>query len=249
MRRIELFLSCVLVWVPVGCDGAPPTMDAGRAASDGGLASSVGATTIEDAPGAGRRPFGDPERATNGVRGAGTGAGSLDVYSIEYGSYLVLSWGGGLVRNGPGVDFAVFENPFALPDGTVFMDQVVVELSLDGAAWVPFPYDYTAPDEHQYSAEPDHWPGFAGVHPVTLNADDFDVDPFDAELAGGDGFDLDALPQDGEAGRIRERGFAFVRLSPARDHVNPDTGEPFPRDPSANGPDIDGVIARVVELP
>ncbi len=205
------------------------------------------ADRVVDAPGAGDGPFRDPALATNGVRGGGLGAGSLDVYSIDYGSYLVLGWGGRRALNGPGEDLAVFENPFEHGDGATFMDPAIVEVSLDGQDWVALPHDLVAEDEARFSTRATDWRGFAGVTPVSLHAETNPVDPFDG-TAGGDRFDLDALPGEGLAGAIREGGFAFVRLSPAFDHDNPDTGAPFPRDPSANGPDIDGVIARWVEV-
>jgi len=230
--------------------GASDPADGGAPASDAGPLepTPVAAGVVVDAPGAGDRPFGDPSLAVNGVRGGGDGGGSLDVYSIEYGGHLVLSWDGQRVRNGPGVDFVVFENPFVFGGGT-FMDHAVVELSRDGETWVAFPHDYVAPDETMYSSDPSHWSGFAGVEPVRLHAEDHPVDPFDAAAAGGDRFDLAALDADGEAGRIRDEGFAYLRLNPAPDHDNPDTGAPFVRSPVSNGPDIDGVIARYVGAP
>ncbi len=268
--------ALALLWLLglAACDGAPMVRDAGvmppDAASDAALDGSppdaevgldadvgdagpipsevVAAGTVVDAPGAGPGPFGDPSAATNGVRGAGDGAGGTDVFSISYGDYLVLSWGGRRVRNGPGADLAVFENAFEFGMGSTFMDPVVVELSIDAETWVPFPHDYVAPDERLYSATASDWVGFAGVTPVRLHAEDNPVDPFDAAAAGGDHFDLDALGLDGEAGRIRRSGFVYLRLSPAPDWDNPDTAEPFPRDRISNGPDIDGVVARYVDV-
>jgi len=252
-----------VVLAAVGCDGQPGApMDGGARPADGSgpdagsppvdagppEPSPAAAHAVVEASGEGDRPFGDPSLAVNGVRGGGEGAGSLDVYSIEYGGHLVLSWGGQVVRNGPGSDLVVFENPFRFGGGT-FMDPAVVEVSRDGETWVALPHDYTAPDETVYSADPAHWVGFAGVEPVRLHAEDHPVDPFDAAAAGGDHFDLGALSSDGEAGRIRDEGFAWLRLSPAPDHDNPDTGAGFARSPVANGPDIDGVVARYVGAP
>lgn len=231
--RVEAFPSALL-WLALGC--AAPVIE------------PHASTEIVDAPGATGEGFHDPTASINGVRGGGDGEGSLDVYSIDYGSYLVLGWDGARVTNGPGIDFAVFENPFQFGDGLTFMDAAVVELSLDGVTWVTFPHDYLAEDETMYSARREHWVGFAGIEPVYLNEETNAVDPFDP-AAGGDRFDLETLPPDGEAGRIRDEGFLFLRISPALDHENPDTGQPFPRSPVANGPDIDGVYARYVVSP
>ena len=205
------------------------------------------ADTVVDAPDASDSDFGDPTLAVNGVRGGGINGQSTDVYSIQDGGHLTISFGGRRARNGPGVDFAVFENPFEFGGGQTFMDQTIVELSIDGKTWVKFPHDYVAADETTYSNLQADWIGFAGVGPVLLHNEDNPVDPFDAEAAGGNQFDLDDLPRDGEAGRIRKTGFVYLRLSPASDFVNPDTGLPFPRDAFANGPDVDGAWGRYVD--
>lgn len=233
-----------------GCDdGNAVTGDGCSATCEREL--GVGAADeVVDAPGATGEGFRDPSRATNGVRGGGLTQQSLDVYSILPGEHLTLGWSGRRVVNGPGVDLAVFENPFRYADGLTFIDATVLELSDDGETWVELPHDYVAPDETVYSPHEEDWIGFAGVHPVLLHVDDNPVDPFDARAAGGDGFDLDDLPlDDPDAAWIRAHGFRFLRLSPAPSHENPDTGAPFLRDPVSDGPDIDGVIARwVVEV-
>ena len=125
-----------------------------------------------------------------------------------------------------------------------FMDLVVVSVSDDGETFVDFPHDYVAIDESEYSSSAADWPGFAGRTPVLLNTDGNSVDPFDAASAGGDGFDLEDLPTDGAAGRLRASGFRYVRLTTAPSLTNPDTGAPYPRDRISNGADIDGVVAR-----
>lgn len=214
------------------------------AACDGAAYQPTSPDTVVEAPGASAALFHDPALALDGVQGAGRGAGSLDVFSIDYGDHLVLGWSGRRVHDGPGVDLVVYENPFIFDGGRVFMDPAIVEVSIDGEEWVAFPHDYLAQDEMLYSSDPADWSGFAGVTPVFLNDATNPVDPFDTALAGGDAFDIATLPDDALGARILEEGFAFLRLSPAPDHVNPDTGERYPRDPVANGPDIDGVVAR-----
>jgi hypothetical protein len=214
-------------------------------------ATPVLATTVVDAPGATGEGFGDPARATNGVRGAGPNAGSLDVYSLNYTSrpYLVLSWGGHTVRNGPGADFVVFENAFRVSGSAAyFMDPVIVSVSRDGEHWVDLPHAYLAPDRTRYSRDPEHWQGFAGRTPVLLHEESHPVDPFDPIAAGGDAFDLDLLGNgEDEAGAVRREGFRFVRLTSAAIVIDPKTGAPYPRDPLSDGADIDGVYARWVD--
>ena len=210
------------------------------------------ADIVVDAPGADSEvPFRDPLRAANGVRGGGVGGGSLDVFSLDWttGTTLTLRWSNRRVLNAVGPDFVVFENPFEYsgPD-SVFMDLVVVELSIDGMTWVVFPHDYVSDDESTYSTDPADWPGFAGASPVLLHEEDNPVPPTDPQLAGGDAFDLDDLPAEGLAGTIREEGFLFIRLTAAPSLANPDTGEPYVADPVSNGADIDGVYARLLEI-
>lgn len=210
----------------------------------------VFASDIVAAPGTTADDLAELTRATNGVRGGGESMGSTDVYSLDYAerSSLTLGFDGRRVTNGPGADLVVFENAFRVAGSTaVFMDLVVVSVSDDGETWVDFPHDYVAADETTYSRSPSDWPGFAGRTPVLLHVEGNAVDPFDAALAGGDGFDLEDLPTDGAAGRIRAGGFRYVRLTTAPSLVNPDTGAPYVRDPISTGADIDGVVARWLE--
>lgn len=208
------------------------------------------ADEVVDAPGHTGDGFFDSQKAVNGVRGCGVGCGGLDVFSLGFeegtGSHVVLAWSGRRVANGPGPDFVVFENAFAYgTSGRVFMDPMVVFVSRDGTDWVALPHDYLAPDEESYSPDPSHWRGFAGLGPVLLHEEDNPVDPFVPELAGGDAFDLDDLPEDGgEASAIRREGFRFIMLVSAHSLTNPDTGAPYPKDAISDGPDVDGVYGR-----
>ena len=146
------------------------------------------------------------------------------------------------VEDGPGEDLVVFENPFEYAADAVFMDLVVVAVSDDGDRWWTFPHAYVHADPTLYVDDPDAWQGFAGRTPVLLHWEDNRVDPFDRVLAGGDGFDLADLPPDTD-GALPD-GVRFVRLTSAGTTVDPSTGQPYPVDPIANGPDIDGVLAR-----
>lgn len=190
------------------------------------------------------------ENAINGVHGGGQATGSQDVLSLGYekgvNNSVVLTWSDRIVLNGPGTDLVIFENVFVIGSGpNHFMDLLVVEVSLDNESWVAFPHDYLHSDETVYSADPAMWHGFAGRLPVILNEDSMRVDPFDQASAGGDHFDLDALPLDGGlAEQIRTSGFRYLRLVTAPSRLNPDTGALFVRDPASDGADIDGVYVR-----
>ncbi|MEZ4436466.1 MAG: hypothetical protein R3F65_29040 [bacterium] len=209
---------------------APPVDEAGGGAP--ALADTVLAA-----------PDGDGAGAVDGVRGGGERAGSTDTAALglEPGAALVLAWSGRRVVDGPGADLVVFENAFRYAGG-VFMDPVVVELSVDGESWVAWPHAYLGPAD-AYVPDPAAWPGFAGLSPVGLHAEHNPVDPFSA-AAGGDRFDLAALPDDGALGQIRREGFVAVRLSSAAAHLDPATGAPYPRDRVSDGADIDGIAAR-----
>lgn len=188
----------------------------------------------------------DAARAVNGARGKGRHQGSVDVFSLglEPGvdDELVVGWSGRRLLDGPGPDLVVFENAFEVKGGGWFIDPVIVEVTADGERWVAFPHDYTADDERAWVPDPALWPGFAGRTPVYLHEDDAPMDPF-SEEAGGDAFDLADLPGE-EGATVRASGVLAVRLTSAAARTNPDTGEVWPRDPVADGADIDAVYGR-----
>lgn len=193
--------------------------------------------------GGGLSQEGDVAKATNGVRGAGSAMGSVDVFSLNDQATCQLTLkmpDGQTLLDKPGTEIAVFENPFVYPAG-VFMDPAIVSVSKDGMLFVDMPHKFLAPDPLRYSTQPDHWQGFAGVHPVLLHEEENRVDPFDQALAGGDQFDLSHLPED-----MRD-GIKYIRITCASVMINPDTMRVYPKDPVSNGTDIDGVYVRHIE--
>jgi len=214
------------------------------------------ADTVVDAPGISGTGFDDPQKAINGVRGAGARTGGLDVFSRGYtpadaqspgNDHVTLAWSHGRLQNGPGADLVVFENPFVVGASGAFMDLVIVEVSLDGVEYRALAHDYIAPDPTTYRNDPALWPGFAGRTPVLLNIDSNPVDPFDAAAAGGDPLDLDTVVGDDDVARaIRTSGARFVRLVSAPARIDPRTGARYVRDGASNGADIDGVYGRYV---
>jgi hypothetical protein len=260
----ETFRPFCSLLVLAACDGAPAGDDPPDAAGADAIAPDAPADgpgpdagpppevrladVVVAAPGATGEGYGDPARAVNGVRGGGTANGSLDVYSLAFppaeNVSITLGWTDGLLRNGPGDDLAVFENPFQTSGGP-FMDLIVVEVSRDGVTWRALAHDYVTADETVYVRDPAAWVGFAGRTPVLLHAEDNPVDPFDREAAGGDGLDLDdVVGDDAEAEAIRAEGVRQVRLVAAPSRINPDTGAPYVREAIANGADLDGVHGR-----
>jgi len=114
--------------------------------------------------------------------------GSLDVASLGNGGSIVVAFAGNGIVDGPGVDFVVFENPFETGN-SVFAELATVSVSLDGVSWQEFSCDTTEPP----------WGDCAGYNPVHLAGMD---GPFDADTAGGDGFDLAKIGVD-EARYVR----------------------------------------------
>lgn len=254
MRNLALVLL-----VSSACGDAPAAVDpdaspSADASIDAAVATTTGAVRLADtvtaAPGATGMGSGDPDRAVNGVRGAGTSSGSVDVFSLGYtpgtNNFITLTWSNGVLENGPGADLAVFENPFLVGNGA-FMDLIIVEVSIDGVEFRELAHDYTATDPTLYEPKPQLWSGFAGRTPVKLDADTNPVDPFDEAAAGGDAFDLESVVGTDEvAQQIRARGAQYVRLVSAPSRIDPHTGALYVHDSISNGADIDGLYGRYV---
>lgn len=270
----------VAAWLSGGCaninketttDKQTTQTDANKAAA-GVLASGLYmADMVIQAPGHTGTAFYDSSKAVNGIRGAGTGAGSLDVFSLDNSgasSYIVLGWSGRRVKNGPGMDFIVFENGFYFSGNsqTRFMDLAFVEVSNDNINYCGFAPVYTNAPQTSYSNDPSKWARFAGKTPVLFNIDtnnltaaetfqDLDSNG-EPDLAGGDGYDLSGLSADNSFNTgctiavrddLMNNGFTYLRLTPASRRNNPATAAPFVADGASNGPDFDGVLARYVQ--
>lgn len=115
-------------------------------------------------------------------RGGGERQGSLDVVSLGVGGEIVLDFGQGVLRDGPGVDLIVFENAFVYGAGAIFSEPAQVAVSLDGEQWFSFACDVESGE------------GCAGQTPTMEDASMLlGLDVWEPELAamvGGDGFDL-----------------------------------------------------------
>jgi hypothetical protein len=110
-------------------------------------------------------------------RGGGDQQGSLDVVSLGDGGVIVVAFRDGVICDGPGPDFTVFENAFIGGGTTVFAEVGIVAVSADGESFVEFPYD------------PATFEGLAGTKPVYSHPDN-GIDPTDPSVSGGDHFDL-----------------------------------------------------------
>jgi hypothetical protein len=107
----------------------------------------------------------------------GPPGGLYDVASLGCEGEIVLRFDEPGILDGPGVDLIVFENPF----GPEFPEPGEVAVSDDGQRWFVFPCDPVTLD------------GCAGVTP-TRAYPGTGLSPTDPAEAGGDGFDLAALP-------------------------------------------------------
>ncbi len=224
------------------------------------------ADTVVSAPNHNGEVFRDKTKAVNGVRGEGCCSGSTDVFTLAQtgeAASMVLEWKDRKVKNGTGIDFVVFENPFQVGSNTsqIYIEPSIVEVSLDNVNYCGFNPVYTFSPATDYSRNPSHWSRFAGLKPVLYN----DVsnklsssDIFDSSLAGGDGFDLDNLSSSNQFGigctetlknSIQANGFIYLKITSATARINPSTGTFFVQDTAAMGlgPDIDGVAARYLE--
>lgn len=141
-------------------------------------------------------------------KGEGESFGSTDVVSINsrvnsdmgksspYGGSITLEFVDNIVKNGPGLDFTIFENAFRISNSThYFLEPAVVEVSIDGNTYYRFPIDFVPhydengiidlQNPYSYSQ------GFAGINPVYSNG--LVPDPTNPLVSGGDSFDLDDL--------------------------------------------------------
>ncbi len=122
-----------------------------------------------------------PDIVLGSPEGKGMQAGSMDVAALGCGGQIILFFDEPGIVDGPGVDFIVFENPFATGD-TTFTEPAVVAVSDDLIHFYAFDCETDGSGT---------WPptGCAGVEPV--HADSMNgIDPTNHQLAGGDGFDL-----------------------------------------------------------
>ncbi|RZA14424.1 MAG: LIC_13355 family lipoprotein [Proteobacteria bacterium] len=205
------------------------------------------ADVLVQATGAAGVLYSDPQRAVNGVRGGGLYQGSTDVFSLDktIDGTLIVAWTEGSVCDGPGADVAVFENGFRQRiSNALFFEPVIVSVSIDGVNYEDFPHSFLGSAALADVVNEKNWLGFAGMSPVLYNEEtnNFDaqgIDPLDATLAGGDGFDITTLPDTPLGLEIKASGFRYLRLVGA-----PAVG--FPTSPIAYGgyADIDGIYAK-----
>ncbi len=157
-------------------------------------AQSFVAAVVDFVPGTGAGYGQDrlPDIVLGPPRGGGPIEGSADVLSLGNGGRIVLEFAPPIC-DGPGADFTIFENAFAIGDefGPIFAEVGIVEVSRDNLDYTMFPYDA------------EDFSGLAGITPVFAHPGN-NLDPLDPNESGGDPFDLADLGID----RVR-----FVRIT------------------------------------
>jgi hypothetical protein len=146
-----------------------------------------GPVDISD-PGGGDASFGSPELALGPA-----GGDSFDVVSLGDDGFAVLTFATPIV-NGPGFDFAVFENGFGSDQvpGVYFLEVGFVEVSSNGRDFFRFDAVSLTPTDSQVA-------GFAPLDPTDLHnlAGKYELGygtPFDLdELAGSPGLNVDRI--------------------------------------------------------
>lgn len=138
-----------------------------------------------------------------------------EICSIGLGGTITLGLRRGVIVDGPGVDFTVFENSFRYGAGRIYAEPATVEVSRDGLEWKMFPYDSVS------------CRGLAGVSPTSGQ------DPYDPQRSGGDQFDLADIGMD---------SVRWVRLRDVTSIILGNPASPF-FDPTLTGFDLDVVLA------
>jgi hypothetical protein len=159
---------------PLVCDGPGPRFATRVVAEHFGPGQNFGRNEL-------------PEIVLGPPKGGGAESGSLDVASLGNGGSITLAFDGNAIVDGPGPDFIVFENPFAVGGNLddPYAELGTVAVSDDGVTWTSFPCTATA---YPYGS-------CAGWHYVYANAavDGGVAEATDPAAAGGDQFDLHDL--------------------------------------------------------
>ncbi|MFI5377823.1 MAG: hypothetical protein ACHRHE_00835 [Tepidisphaerales bacterium] len=199
--------------------------------------------------------FSDPARALGGPQGGGATVGGTDVYTLGVGGSLTLGFDNGpaprVIRDQPGPDFIVFENPFYAggDPASCFSELMYVEVSSNGVDFARFPVvsNTPGPVPAYGTINPADVSGFGGVHPVLANVKTNNINPFDPAVAGGDAFDLADLRNNPlvASGNVNLNAIRQVRLvdviGDGRDSDS--NGHPIydPTGPGNNGADVDAI--------
>jgi hypothetical protein len=174
--------------------------------------------------------FGAPEQAV------GKPGGAQDVVSLGDGGSAVLTFAHP-ITNGPGPDFAVFENGFKAQDGSgYYLELAFVEVSTDGQHFVRFPAVSLTQDTVQVA-------GFGALDPTKIHnlAGKYVAGygtPFDLqELADSSGINIDSINYVRIVDVVGDIDSAFARYDSRGHKIN----DPWPTPFWTGGFDLDAV--------
>lgn len=158
---------------------------------------------------------------------------SFDVFSLGDGGHITLFFASG-IGDGPGDDFAVYENGFFIIGG-LFAEFAFVEVSTDGISFARFDSTslQTTPVSGGSVVDPTDYDNLAGKHP----------------LASGTGFDLEELADHPLvlSGAIDLFNIQFVRMTDVigdgstLDGIDNPVFDPYPTAFSSGGFDLEAV--------
>lgn len=130
--------------------------------------------------------------APQGNANSQTPTNSADaLLTLGNGGWIVLAWDSSAIVDGPGADFIVFENAFAIagdPDAQRFIETATVAVSAEGDTWTTFTFQFTPRIDGKVGFA-NQYSGLAGVNP-TLSAAGNGIPPSNPTVSGGDPFDL-----------------------------------------------------------
>jgi hypothetical protein len=172
-------------------------------------------------------------------------AGQNGVVSLGDGGSVILQFDKP-IKNGPGADFAVFENGIGvLGDTTLFMELAFVEVSSDGVNYVRFPaYSFTPVNKQMMNGEgnsPNMVHNLAGRYAATWGT------PFDLEvLKGVSGINVNFITHIKIIDVVGSLDDRFATYDVLGNKIN----DPFPTPFASGGFDLDavGVIHQQLEL-
>lgn len=233
---MKLLLPCTLLflaWLPARAQFPPPAGQPGTTAiaadSSAFVAWATGCTVQRGPqdisnPGLGVASVGDGTMATGA-------AGTNGVVSLGDGGTAVLTFAEP-ITNGPGWDFAVFENGF----NDTFLELAFVEVSSDGVDYVRFPATSNTQTDTQID-------GFGAVDATLIDnlAGKYRAGfgtPFDLEqLAGSPGLDVNAVTHV----KIIDVVGCIQDAYATHDHLGQKVNDPWSTPFASSGFDLDAV--------
>ena len=138
-----------------------------------------------------------------------------EVVSLGFEGVIVVANSSQAIADRPGPDFVIFENAFEFGFNRIYAEPGQVSVSQFGNDWHDFPCDGTT------------LAGCAGTVPSTG-----DYEPFDAQRAGGNAFDLADLGLDWAR---------YIRIRDVSRAVRDNTDHAF-YDPTINGFELDAIV-------